>query len=569
MSNNFNIGEIARLAQTLLDSNDKGKEFMLEDVHRLTRAAYERYQEDYTIAQMASTIERLAEKALPGATISQAEISAIYNNFVRPASASRFREVLGVLLFEDAPTAKAENPAYVNLNRLDAESEKAIKDEVDTKLTDTLAGVFSVSDSDKTLDPTIATQGAGFVSAELKSLGFSPAIEVMGGNAANIVYAAHFDTRKGRITVAIPTEINNGRVLFPSTFVANDHLEELTPTTLSTFVESKVNSGDFSVPKTADILSAIKIITGQAKEIESQKFSELTKDIKDDKDIALAIPNLFAERDFSAPKADIDTHQDVAMPPELIHLSRDFEDDILEAASSFGLESIRKGKELVAMELRSFGFKNARVQFGSESNGSVIYLASINTGKGPVTIEVPIEMHTVAENKYMPLAPAYFAYDGLVEDFTATKLQRFAISAPIPSTKTTVCASSFSYMLLPELKDEIVKAASENDYVTCETILDEIKERFQEEDFKNAISDYHFVLTQKAKLNKQPQYKCNRLLKSNCSIEDRCGHYLCGISKVITDENGNCRLKTSVERERLNPIEEGGACISSSKINLT
>ena len=124
-------------------------------------------------------------------------------------------------------------------------------------------------------------------------------------------------------------------------------------------------------------------------------------------------------------------------------------------------------------------------------------------------------------------------------------------------------------MLLPELKDEILKAASESDYTTCELVLGEIKERFNDEDYKNAIADYHFVLTQKANMNK-PQHKCNRLIAAGkTSINARCGHYNCSIDKVVTDENGNCRLKSSIQRDQLNPIEEGGACISTSKINLT
>lgn len=569
-NSSFNLGELARLAQSLLDAKTKGKEFMLEDVHKLTRAAYERYPEDSVITQVAFAIERMAEKASEGAIISQAEISSIYNNFVRPSLSSRFREVLGTLLFDDAPISKVENPDYVKLNRVDAEVEKQIKDQTDTKLTDTLSAVFSGAESDKTYDIAIAKQGVGFVSAELKALGFSPAVEIMGGNSDNIIYAAHFDTRKGRITVAIPTEINNKKVLFPSTFVADDHLEELTSTTLGLFVDKKTESGDFSVPKTADVLSAVRIISGKAKEVENQKFSELTKDMKDGKEINLAIPNLFAERSFEQPKQEIETRQEATMPPVLAHLARDFEDDVLEAASEFGLASIQKGKEMVAIELRSAGFKNAQVKFGSESGHSVIYLAAINTPKGVVEIEVPVEMQAVASDKYVPLAPAYFAYDGIIEDFTAAKLQRFAISPPAPSTKTMVYSSVFSYMLLPELKSEIIKAASTNDYVTCETILSEIGERFSEEDVKNAISDYHFVLTQKSKLQKQTQHKCSKLIPAGKgSLNARCGHYLVSLDKVITDEQGNCKLKSREELNRLNPIEESGAAISTSKINLT
>ncbi|MFA5024025.1 MAG: hypothetical protein WC523_03675 [Patescibacteria group bacterium] len=548
---------------------------MLEDVHNITRAAYEQYPEDPVIGQVAFTIERIAAKAPKGSTISQAEVSNIYNNFVRLSSNSHFREVLGSLLF-DVTTPNVENADYSRLNRVDAEDSKAIATEANAELTNTISSVFSDSvDSSKSFDIKIASDGLGFVSAELKSLGFSPAIEIMGGNKSNIVYAAHFNTNRGRITVAIPTQIVSGRVLFPSTFVAGDRLEELTSAVLSMFIDKKAQLGDFSIPKTANVLSALNILAGQ-KYMSEPEFAKVSGTVsenddttglslEDKKDTRPELPTNQIAMDntlISSRKAD--------MPQSLAHLARDFEDDVLEAASTYGLDSIRKGKEMIALELRTAGFKNAQVRFGSESNQTVVYLASINTPKGSVELEVPVEMAVIAENKYMPLSPSFFAYDGMVEDFTASKLQRFAIRLPSLSTGSTVCSSSFSYMLLPELKDEILKAASENDYVTCEAALSEIKNRFNEDDLKNAISDYHFILTQKTKMNKQSQHKCSRLIKAgHGSISDRCGHYLCSLDKVITDENGNCRLKTAIEREKLNPIEDGGALISTSKINLT
>jgi len=581
MSNSFNIGDIVRLAQTMLDAKTKGREFMLEDVHKLTRLAYEQYPNDSVITQVASAIEKMAERAPSGAVISQSDISNIYNNFVKISSDSRFREVLGGLLLNESAVAKTDSD-FVKQNRLDVDIEKAIDNQIDPNLTSTIASIFSDSiDSSKAFDNKIATKGIEFVSAELKSLGFKPSVEIMGGHQDNIIYAAHFDTRKGRITVAIPTQINNGRVLFPSTFVADDHLEELNATALTMFVEKKALAGNFSVPKTSDVLSAVRVIFGK-KDMENNEFSKISNVIPDSTEKEISpmysvsdkVPGEVDELDasqISMPNLTLSyATQKADMPLALAHLSRDFEDDVLEAASAFGLESIRNGKELIASELRSAGFKNAQVRFGSESNQSVIYLASINTPKGATEIEVAVEMRAVGSNKYMPLMPTYFAYDGLIEDFTPAKLQRFAISSTNPSSKTTVYSASYSYMLLPELKDEILKAASENDYVTCETILSEIKERFDEDNFKNAIADYHFVLTQKSKLNKQSQHKCSKVIHAgHGSIEERCGHFLVPMSKVVTDEQGNCRLKTAIERERLNPLEKTGAEISTSKINLT
>lgn len=570
MSNGFNIGDLVGLAQSVLDRSTTGQEFMLEDVHNLTRAAYEKFPEDPVINQVAFAIEKMAKRAAPGTTISQSDISKLHNEFVRLSSNSRFRDVLGFLLIADRQEYKSQNPDYSKMNRVDAEDSQISTDDlIDSNLVNAISSAFNGSlDSVKAFDNKVAQQGAGFVRAELQALGFNqPIIEVMGGNPSNIVFAAHFDTRKGRVTVAIPTEVSNGQVLFPSTFVADDHLEELTSTKLSYFVDAKAEANNFGVPKVADVLNAVGIITGRNKTASESEFNELSGLFgEQEKDMSIDAPNLFVDRKYEEGRPDIDTTQNVEMPSELAHLARDFEDSVLEAASSFGVEAIRKGKEMVACELVSAGFKNAQVKFGSEANDSVVYLATLNTPKGPAEIEVPIEMQAIGE-KYLPLAPSYFAYDGLIEDFTAPKLQRFAIALPAPSSGSTSYSTAFSYMTLPELKDEILKSAAVKDYVSCEAVLDEIREKFAEEDFKNAVADYHYILMHQSHLDKREQRKCAKMIPAGKgSVYARCGHYGTPMHNVVVDEEGNCRLKTAVERERLNPTDEGGAAMSSAKI---
>ena len=573
MSNSFNIGDLVRLAQSLLDAKTNGRGFMLEDVHNITRAAYEQYPEDPVINQVAFTIERMALKAPAGSTISQSEISSIYNNFVRLSSNSKFREALGHLLPDDASTTNTQGPDYARLNRIDAEDSKLDTDSfVDKGMVNAISAAFGGSiNATKAFDGIVAEKGKEYVGGELKALGFKNLLEIMGGNLTNIIYAAHFDTRKGRVTVAIPTEISNGRVLFPSTFVADDRLEELTATKLGMFIEKKAELSDFSVPTAASILAAVDLVSGHKKTASTKEIADMSK-LFGEKDniMALSTPNLFADRRYEEPKPDINIKQEAEMPKELSHLARDFEDDVLEAVSVFGLATIQKGKELIATELKIAGFKNAQVKFGSESNTSVVYLAQINTPKGPVEIEVPVEMQLVAENKYMPLAPTYFAYDGLIEDFSIPKLQRFAVSLPSPSSLSVSYSSAFTYMMLPELKGEIVKSASEGDYSTCEAALKEVQERYSEEDFKNAVSDYHFILMQKSRMEKQEQHKCAKMIPAGKgSIYARCGHFGVPMHQVVVDVQGNCRLKTAVEREKLNPESEGGAAISTSKIFMS
>lgn len=574
MTSNLNIGELARIAKEALNAKTTGQEFMLEDVYNITRAAYERYPEDSVIRQVAFTIEKMADKAAPGAIISQATVSEIYNHLVRLSGNSKFRTVLGHLLLEDKVEFTSQNPDYSKMNRVDAEdSGLDMKDFVNQDIVNAISAAFGGSiDSIKAFDSKIAKKGVEFVTAELRALGTDkPDVEIMGGDQNIIVYASHFETRKGRVTVAIPTEVKDGRVLFPSTFVADNHLKELTAANLSYFVDSKTEREDFSVPKTADVLAAVGILAGHIKKASDDdvngQIESLFGDNDDDKGMEMSAPSLYLSRQYENGRPDIDTTQHVEMPQELAHISRDFEDSVIEAASSFGLEAIRKGKEMIGRELYAAGFLNAQVKFGSEGDDSVMYLAAIPTPKGVAEIEIPVEMQSCGSDQYIPLAPSYFGYDGLIEDFTILKLQRFAISLPAPSSGSRVYSSAYSYMTLPELKDEILKAASANDYVSCEAALAQIQEKFSEEDFKNSVADFHYLLMLKTHSEKMEQKQCSRMISAGKgSIYARCGHYGVAMHKVAIDQEGNCILKTSIERDKLNPIDEGGASMSSAKI---
>lgn len=524
MTNRFNISELARLAKAVLDTKLSGQDFMLEDVCNVTRAAYERYPEDSVIKKVAFTIEKMAEHSKPGATISQAEITSVYNNFADLSGNSKFRTVLGHLLLGDKQAQSSQNPDYTKMNRVDAEDSGITTDTlVDQAAVKPLIEIFGGDTSSMTTyDAGLARRGVEFVAAELKSIGQDCSdIKVIDGDDNMIVYAANFNTTTGTTAISIPVEIKDGTPLFPSAFLAGEELKQLTAENLIEYIASQKTETDFDV------------ITAEA-------------------------------------RPDVDITPDVEMPKELAHIAKDFEDGIIEAASAFGADAINKGKTTVAMELAAAGFKNAQVKFGSESADSVIYLAAIHTPKGYVSIEVPVEMHAMASGGYSPLSPAYFAYDGLVEDFTAPKLQRFALRVPQPSSFTTTCSTAYSYMTLPEIKDEIVKSASENDYVSCEEALAKINEKFTEEDFKNAVADYHNLLMHKTHMEKHEQVQCPKLIPAGKgSIYARCGCTGLSLDKVAKDESGRCVPKTTLKSNELNPVEESGAEISSNKLYWT
>ncbi len=569
MTNTFNLDELVRLAKDVLAKQKNGQEYTLSNVYGAVCKAYDQYSEDPVIRQFAFVIERMFEKRGPTAIINQKELTDIYGNFARLSENSRFREVLGTFIL-DTPVKIASENSFVSMNRVDSGDAGQIDSVLDPNSKELVNVLDSMFDNslveNKAFNDADAAKGAEYVGAELKSFGLKDAnVKVLGGNKNAIVYAAQFNTLKGLVSVAIPIETTGGKLLLPSVFVNDGGFEKLTSSNLQEFINKKAETNNFSVPNAGAILKAIgSIMYSENTEGAVQKFAQEKQEFY--------TSSAEQKNDLNAgsnPEKFIVADQKVEMPKELAHLAQDFENTILEAASTFGKTAVVAGKKMVLAELISAGFRNAQVRFGSESTESVIYIATINTPRGAIEIEVPVEMTTTANDICRPLSPAVFACDGLVEDFTAVKLQRFAISRMASSSGQTVCSTEHTYMTLPELKDEIIKSASENDYPACEMILGTIQERFEESDYKNCIADYHYLLMLK---NRQAasQKRCSReIAAGKGSIECRCGHLGVPMSKVVVGEDGLCRLKTTIERERLNPISESGAAISSSKIIIS
>ena len=524
----FDINELVELAQSALKDLNEGQDFLLSEVYAATKNAYSMHREDPVIRGFAHVIERKIEKHGGSHIINQAQMTDAFNTLARLGDTERFRSVLGGFIKSAEPIADHTNENFVQLNRLDANNSQLTNEDfiTDQGLANDLGQMLG--DEVRAYNAKVASQGKDMVELELSALGFKPRVSVLGGDDSVIVYGANFETRAGLVRVAIPLDISGEKLLFPSVFVADDHLEQLRTDTLKYFVDKKA--------------------------------------------LAITSPEVFDTNQNAEPKPDLDINPKVEMPKELAHLAPDFEQDILESASSFGKDAVNSGKNMIIAELASAGFKGAQVRFASENNNAVVYSAIIRTPTGPAEIEVPVEMHVEANNTYRPLSPACFAYDGVIEDFVPSKLQRFAISRPIPSTGEVVYSAAHEYMNLPELKDEIMKAVAENDYMACEMILGTIMDKFDEEQYKNAVADYHYMLKLKSQHNSDeaPKHKCNKIIEAgHGSIEARCGHLLVPLSKVVTAEDGTCKLKSAVERERLNPVEESGASISSHKVFWT
>src|SRR5262249_33934396 len=120
-----------------------------------------------------------------------------------------------------------------------------------------------------------------------------------------------------------------------------------------------------------------------------------------------------------------------------------------------------------------------------------------------------------------------------------------------------------------QLKDEVLAGAANKDYFRAEEALNRIEDKFGSDYHRAAISDYAKFLahTSADREEVKSNNRC-RLLISKGSVEPRCGHYNVAISRVVTDERGNCEL---IERKAKyeNLAESTGALLRTNKITLT
>lgn len=516
MADNLNISQFSNLAKRLLEKYDNGEEFLLGDVHRQIRTAYEKFPEDAVIRQMSSVVEKMAEKYSSATIVNQRQLSSIYNDLVRLAGETKFRTVLGHLLLA-APEQKRASSAELRDDR----KEIAVKDLVGDEVIGVLESAFDDDLAAKAFNQELANNGIGYIRAELKSLGFSSnVIKIASGNGSKVVYSASFDTQRGPVSVYIPVSVANNKFMLPTTFIDDLGESQLNKETLGSSIQRRA-------------------------------MAEIGKPMPE------------------AVLPDLDLNPKVEMPKELAHLTHDFENSVLETTSIFGKEAVDMGKRIVIAELKAAGFKNAQVKFGSDSGDSVVYLASINTPRaGVATIEVPIEMKATMDDKYAPLLPTCFAYNEQLKEFNASNLQKFALEATNVNTESNPL---YSFMLLPELKEEMIRSASINDYNSCEAILNHIGEKFGEEDYKNAIADYQYVLSMK---NKAADDQAKQAEIANLGVLIPAGKGSIyprlpngkPIKDMVKDESGRFRSATEIEKEKLNKTEDGGAAIQTSQI---
>jgi len=542
--------DIKRQAETLLSQMDRGKDFIIGHVsNRLTKVA-DAHPQDTVIKAVARVIERMSQQD-PTRLICQAEIDEVYQRLVGLNPNTQFREILGDLLISKAPEPVHPGKQYAEAYR-DPLTEAIA--EIDPAITKGLGKIFDARE--ERYDPNMAAVVRDKVGMELKSLGFDSRIRLAGGNARYLVFSADLRTKHGASRVYIPAEAVSGR--FPSIFLSGDRFVPLTSKNLREHLE--VSAGRKELPPSIPaVLASLDVLTGQARKTASKE--DVTK-----------ISNLLPFKDGSAGLSGMPLYADmkqeevhdvriprVEVPKPLKALASEIEESVTEASVGYPQAAVRLAKRTLHAELTAMGFRGVQVRVASGTDDGLICEAVLNTAKGKVSIEVPIEMQN-----NQPLMPSVFAQGDFCDDFNEAKLKAFIQRDP-PTVSVAVRRDSpLLGSSIGELKDALIKAVAQENYKACEDILEVMAERWPDRS-REALVTYKQLLRQASVMRQaHSDMRCSKIIRSSNSIHPLCGHLMVPIHKVIQDEHGRCHL-ASRYHARQNQ-DDGSAFFSNAKV---
>lgn len=522
------LKQLIDLASQLLKEADTGQQYTMEYVIKRLETALDEYPHDSVIRSVAAVINKQSDN---GKLItSQKELYSVFNRFAGMNANSMIKEAIGDILypFENEKKGMISNETAYSYRPESAELNFKIEH-------NPLEDLFDKNKAAGTYyNTTLAKLGKNIISQELLSIGV-PATEIKVvagvGNDAAIVFDVAFTNKLGTAHVPMFVEVS-GEVTPPTHFYGNNQFIELTAENLNKYI---VEKAQLEILPTVEKNSGIK--TSSMSLLQSFAFEEdAPAEIKVDR---VKMPE--ALKDFAA-----------------------FEEAVIESSTGFSTQLVRTAKALCARELANMG-QNAQITVSEATDNCIICSAELNSAVGKVEIKLPVE---IINDR--PQIPALFYNENdkdKIYDFSKNEISNYLSAAKIDKNQIMRYSNDFFNMTYGQLKEEIMDGAANKDYLRAEQALSRIEDKFGSSYHMAAMSDYAKYLSHTSTPEKNVQHKCKLLIVKG-SVEPRCGHYNVTISRVITNNKGECEL---IERKAKyeNLAESSGALLRTNKITLT
>jgi len=516
------INRIVAQAKRALDVLENGKTFTTTYVvNRLEKAAALN-SKDTLICHMRDVI---ANRRSDNKFITQREISEIYDHlYGLGGGRSNFRKEVGDLLPDKHATIKLEDSGASGARIPYGEKLSPLYEE--NEFSKELAGVFSLDkqSSFSALSDNTVRKAEKFAKLQLVSLGCVPQeVTAVRTNDHFILCNASIDTSDfTQVNVPIPVQVTNGIPALPNHFVQGDELVKLNKENLYVYIKDTNNF---------------------------RKKTNVNK--------------------FASQRSVSDFKVDTPVVPVSLEKYADLENDLVAAASSFGVEQIKMATGVVAVELSGYGVPNPQVRVASSTDKTLTFAADIPTAHGRVEINVPVDMPNGK-----PVIPSSFIVSGksyrLNEDGLRSIMKASDHKNDI--SKVSREAEEMTRLSYGQLVDRIINGVSNNDYRQAEDALSVIGEKFDGQQYLSALDKFSKLLkhssegTERDALIKQALANGD-LVQLPTSIQPYCPKLGLPVSKVGFDHKG--RPVPARRKAQRDNLAESGAMISTSKIALS
>jgi hypothetical protein len=346
----------------------------------------------------------------------------------------------------------------------------------------------------------------------------------------------------------------------PSVFVTGDRFTELTSANLQTHLDHVAVRSE-RLPDVSAILTSLDILTMQSQpKASSAQVAKIASMLPEENGTqGLSAPGLFTSPledgkgigEVEIPRAPV--------PAPLKALVSDIEESVLEAAIGYPQPSVRLAKRMLLAELAAMGFKGSQVRVAAPTSDGFICEATLNTPRGKINIDVPIEMQN-----NQPLMPSVFAQGDKIEDFNDSNLKAMLARAPETVDIAVRRDSDLLGMSYHDLKDALIRNAANGNLTACDEVMEAIAEQFDPETYRNTVLDYQKILADLGSAKRNAESRCGRILKSSNSIFPLCGHFMVPLHKVVQDEDGACHLGSTYHARKNQSAE--GAFFSNAKV---
>jgi hypothetical protein len=423
------------MAQELVKADSaKSEKYLLSQVRNKLQDARERHPNDQAITAAFFAVDHKCTRD-PGAIVTKAEMNNLFNDVIGLRTSSQLRSVLGEYIDEQYQPTKAEN-VFAGQRMQEAPLEY----ELDKVLSNNLNGAFDDSVQQATHTEEELAVGKKMVELELRSLGFSDIdVSFVSGDSTGLLYNAGLMTPTGQQSIAVPLQIAEGKLCMPAAFVSNGTAIAITRDNIVNALLVKAN--DLGIEEKYNFDDVVEV----------PKY-ELTDDVKD-----------------LAPQMD-----DLLFESQL-----PYESDVVQTA-----------KQSVKDTLYSLGFLS-EVSVATGAKDGIVCSASIKTADGHITVHIPVE---IFNGQHVMLPNKFATPDIGIKQLTKEEIHS-AVKEVNQDNAVLFGKSALACLDYSELRSVMVDAIQKKSYTQCEEILGVIQNKFGDELYAKALTQYQDLLT--------------------------------------------------------------------------